>query len=242
MEVIVKKRLTKVAMSLVFFSVAYIGLAEHWTPPNPTDRDHSIKVTAATINDVQLVSPDEIAVFTPDGLLAGVGVWPDSGSLGFAAWGDESITQDSIEGFRTGDTIYFRVWSARLDLELEAEVTIVSGRGTFYPDAYSTFTLEAGTENTPESKRSSLPEELKLSAWPNPFNPGVTVHLPTERGRWGVQVMDISGRTVKFLNTETPFLTWNGRSESGIPVASGVYLVRGLGQAENLTLRLVKVE
>ncbi|MCD4827964.1 MAG: T9SS type A sorting domain-containing protein [Candidatus Cloacimonetes bacterium] len=71
-----------------------------------------------------------------------------------------------------------------------------------------------------------------LDAWPNPFNPEVTVSfslvLP---GQAEMAVYDIRGRLVRTLHSgSTPAgehnLTWNGTDTSGAPVASGVYLLR----------------
>jgi len=79
-----------------------------------------------------------------------------------------------------------------------------------------------------------LPRQFTLvQAWPNPFNSGtmVAVHLP-ERGDLHVRVYDLLGRRVTQLaagvyGAGEHRLVWQGRDDSGRPVASGVYFIQG---------------
>jgi subtilisin family serine protease len=67
---------------------------------------------------------------------------------------------------------------------------------------------------------------------PNPFNPSTLIRyeLPTA-GRVRVEILDLRGRRVavlseKFETAGSHELRWNGRDDAGIPLASGIYLVR----------------
>jgi immune inhibitor A len=73
---------------------------------------------------------------------------------------------------------------------------------------------------------------LTLVATPTPFSPSLEIRcvLP-DAGRVSLGVYDLSGRLVATLADEEqdagPFVqTWDGRNDSGVEVAPGVYLVR----------------
>ena len=77
-----------------------------------------------------------------------------------------------------------------------------------------------------------LPSDYKLSPnYPNPFNPSTsfTFTLPLDK-RVSVHIYDILGRRIRTLvhdelyTAGTHQVTWNGRSDTGTPAASGTYL------------------
>jgi pimeloyl-ACP methyl ester carboxylesterase len=85
-----------------------------------------------------------------------------------------------------------------------------------------------------------------LGVWPNPFNPMITVKLVnsiTQRVR--ISVYDIAGRRVDVLVDEALApgeyqLDWDGRSEKGSDVSSGVYLIcmeaKGISDSQKVVL------
>lgn len=74
---------------------------------------------------------------------------------------------------------------------------------------------------------------LGLSASPNPFNPATTIHLRVpQAGPVDVAIYDVAGRRVRTLHQGRAEagaldLVWDGRTDNGAAVASGVYLCRG---------------
>lgn len=91
----------------------------------------------------------------------------------------------------------------------------------------------------PEGGVSAIPEDVPASrvgylsaAWPNPFNPHTTINYAIEKGgHVEITVYDALGRHVRTLvNNFVPAgehdVVWNGRSDAGGPVSSGVYLYR----------------
>ncbi|MBX7151810.1 right-handed parallel beta-helix repeat-containing protein [bacterium] len=78
-----------------------------------------------------------------------------------------------------------------------------------------------------------LPKSLELSQnYPNPFNPTTAIRfgLP-EEGRVVLTVYNILGQKIKELVNEARSagyhqVDWNGKNESGVQVASGVYIYR----------------
>ncbi len=80
---------------------------------------------------------------------------------------------------------------------------------------------------------SHAPPLLLLQNHPNPFNPSTRIDfLLGEAQRASAAVYDASGRRVTTLAKERSFpaghhhFTWNGRSESGQALASGIYFVQ----------------
>jgi hypothetical protein len=69
------------------------------------------------------------------------------------------------------------------------------------------------------------------SAYPNPFNPSVTIEVSLDRRRpLAVDVFDVRGRLVRTLaHGDRPAglhrVTWDGRDRGGAVVAAGVYFV-----------------
>jgi flagellar hook assembly protein FlgD len=69
-------------------------------------------------------------------------------------------------------------------------------------------------------------------AMPNPFNPSTTIRYSVkEGGRAEIKVYDVSGRMIRtllsgFVPEGDHEVVWNGRDDSGRPVASGVYFYR----------------
>ena len=106
---------------------------------------------------------------------------------------------------------------------------IGSGENGLNMGAYGIGCELAGVKN-----HSGLAEQFMLyPAFPNPFNPVVTLDLNipiAHIGRTTVQIIDITGRTRVTLLDEQgqsgyTSLVWNGRDDHGTPVPAGVYFV-----------------
>ncbi len=83
---------------------------------------------------------------------------------------------------------------------------------------------------------------------PNPFVVGTTLFFDTPNSgtRVVVSVCDISGRLVRTLYDDRPaagrrFVEWNGRSEAGDAVASGVYLLRLEADGVTRTRKVIRL-
>ena len=86
--------------------------------------------------------------------------------------------------------------------------------------------LPTGVEGVPTADR------VALSAYPNPFNPHLTImfSLPAD-ANGSLTVHDVSGRQVRVLKDGqfaqgASEIVWNGQDDQGRDVASGVYFVR----------------
>ena len=83
----------------------------------------------------------------------------------------------------------------------------------------------------PEQK--TLPTEVSLSSYPNPFNPQTTIILKlTEdllKGEKNLTIYNVLGQKIRgfdltqYGNSTELKLQWDGNNEAGLPVSSGVY-------------------
>lgn len=96
---------------------------------------------------------------------------------------------------------------------------------------------------------ASQPAAFSLGAnYPNPFNPATVLplRLPTE-GTVRVVILNLAGQQVRVLQAGhlaagEHALAWDGRDDTGRPVASGAYLCRAEMAGQVQVRRLVKVE
>ncbi len=97
---------------------------------------------------------------------------------------------------------------------------------------------------TPTAVVEQIPGELPSSFqlnqnFPNPFNPSTEIKydLPT-RAKVLLKVFNLLGQEVATLVDEDKLAgnysaTWDGRSDSGAPVASGIYFYKLIAEADN---------
>jgi len=112
--------------------------------------------------------------------------------------------------------------------------------------------LSTGTGGTGQSGSvsvapSGLPEHVAIQdVRPNPFTQSTTITLALpQRAQSHLVVYDVSGRVVRtladgVLEAGIHPITWNGRSDAGMPVARGVYFAKlesgGLTSARRIVL------
>ncbi|MBI5060469.1 T9SS type A sorting domain-containing protein [candidate division KSB1 bacterium] len=84
-----------------------------------------------------------------------------------------------------------------------------------------------------DPEHTALPQEIELAQnFPNPFNPETTIQFSLPRSSpIRLEIFDVLGRSVALLSDNVAEagihrLTWNGRSEYGTAVGSGIYFYR----------------
>ena len=124
---------------------------------------------------------------------------------------------------------------------------IVFGGRYYYNMFDETWALQFGTPAPSNATVAGVTKGLR-PAYPNPFNPTVTI--PFELAREGMvtlAIYDVAGRRVRTLVDEwTPrgshAATWDGTSNSGERVASGVYFYRLQAPGISATRKLVMMK
>jgi hypothetical protein len=89
---------------------------------------------------------------------------------------------------------------------------------------------------------------LALRARPNPFQGSIEIDLRTAPSKpVSIELFDPTGRLVRRLESASPgdgdtrTLTWDGRDESGRPVAAGVYTLRGTSGGRTESRSIVRI-
>jgi adhesin/invasin len=109
-----------------------------------------------------------------------------------------------------------------------------SGYKFSLPTGSAEFKVVVGNESAVREILSTvLPKEFALgNNFPNPFNPTTSVPVALPRSAdVSLKIYNILGEEVKtvfagLLEAGRYFYTWDGRNNSGIPVATGIYFVR----------------
>ncbi len=116
------------------------------------------------------------------------------------------------------------------------------------PDSVFSFTYLPGYVGI-EEDGGQLPEELNISAYPNPFNCDLSIILKGLDGTgFSLTIYDISGRVVKKSEARsgkgvgTKKIIWDGKTESGNAAPSGLYFleVKTLKQFKSTSVVLLK--
>ncbi|MBN1352065.1 VCBS repeat-containing protein [candidate division KSB1 bacterium] len=185
-------------------------------------------------DDSPLAIGDEIGAFTPNGLCCGAIVWENTNAA-ITMWGDDSET-DTLDGFKGGDSLHFRVWRQSSGTEYAARVGFQADQSALYqPNGFAVLTELIADLSTDvgEMRDAIIPLQFRLfQNYPNPFNPETEIafELPLA-AEVRLTVFDLRGQVVRrLLDAITPAgchrVLWNGRDESGRPIASGTYFYR----------------
>ena len=107
---------------------------------------------------------------------------------------------------------------------------------------------EITTTDVSDDNAPGIPSALRLSISPNPSNATATIeYFMPSAGRLRIELYDARGGLVRTLvNDAAPAgpgrIAWNGRSDGGRPVASGLYFCRmtALGDARTEKILLIR--
>jgi hypothetical protein len=123
---------------------------------------------------------------------------------------------------------------------------ILFGGHYFYNELNETWALSFS--DAPSFKMQSAATTSLQPAYPNPFNPSVTIPFELERdGPATLAIYDVAGRRVKTLVDEwtsrgVHAVSWEGDSDRGERVASGVYFYRLQASGITETRKLVMLK
>lgn len=155
-------------------------------------------------------------------------IYDDEGALAYARRGGGTWDDFGYAATMNEDGIYFvgsfgeqGVWSGLTLNALDSE-----------PDGFLVHYMENEFVGISEAE-TGLPAALSLGLpTPNPAREGTTLDYGASRagGLESAAVYDVAGRLVRTLPTESSArngrLHWDGRNDSGAPVAAGVYFLR----------------
>lgn len=185
-------------------------------------------------NGIPLEEGDEIGIFTTTDLCCGAVVW-EGVNTAITVWGDDSQT-DSLDGFQTGDTLRFRVWKKKVNMEYPVSVSYrPSDPCVYQANGFSVLTelIVKLATNVPEKVEPVVHLDFNLlQNYPNPFNPTTSItYQLCKDGKVILKVFNLRGQEVKTLVNEikkkgTHSISWNGENNFGIKIPSGIYIYR----------------
>ena len=83
-----------------------------------------------------------------------------------------------------------------------------------------------------DSNINNIPNKLTLNpSYPNPFNPNTKISFDLPKSsKVKLQIVDINGRGIanllsNSLDSGTYNVNWNGTSDSGVNMSSGIYFI-----------------
>ncbi len=170
------------------------------------------------LDNVQVKAGAEIKAFNLDDILVGSYLMKKNGQFGFMPiYGDDNQT-DYVDGMKSGDDFYLTINGVETS---ELFTWTTSG------DKLEIKGLSAKTLN------GSLPSSFGLNQnYPNPFNPStmISFEMPVS-GKAKIEIFNLLGQSIAtpFDDVATAGLNsvmWDGRSNDGKTVASGIYFYR----------------
>lgn len=195
----------------------------HFPDPNRTSLNMSILFVSIT--GIEVVDGAELACFTPDGILAGaISISIEDTSWGLAAWGDETRTEEVVEGFVDGEAIHLLYWDPVHDWELEMSVEFIDGDSLIWHlNDFIVIEATLGIDNDEPKNPSQF--DL-IGVFPNPFNSFARIdfELPF-RNRVSLNIYDLAGRKVMNLFEERLEVGRYSRLLDGKNLHSGLYFV-----------------
>ena len=129
----------------------------------------------------------------------------------------------------------------------EAHMLAVDGETIAASDGRSVKLYTLPALDADDYQPIALYEAPKLSGYPNPFNPTITLvfeHFAASGRDIAVDIHDILGRKIKTLHTgigvsDRGVLIWDGTDEAGSRVASGMYLFRARSRDQQAVFKAV---
>ncbi len=119
---------------------------DHFTPI-VTDRIHHVEIIYVDIFGEAIRFDDEVAAITPLGMCAGSVSGINGESANLEAYGDDPETPGFIEGFLTGELIYFRIWDSSAETEYAVRVDWLESQNRWEIECESRAYLSAVRDN-----------------------------------------------------------------------------------------------
>jgi len=131
-----------------------------------------------------------------------------------------------------------------VDVEDYQAIAVIQG----FSDGKMVQAERVGLGSTSISENEVNQIEIKISNYPNPFNPETTIRFQVNDSNLNkarIDIYNIKGKLVKSfpeLNVQEGSVTWNGKDENGIAVSSGVYFYKINAGTANSMKRMVLIK
>lgn len=109
---------------------------------------------------------------------------------------------------------------------------------------YTGFFLLSVQRPTGLTDEGSPPSHYALEAYPNPFNPRITIRLTCREPGW-FRMFDLTGRLIaqrQVSHAGEVLFTWGGVNDNHQPVSSGLYFLQFVGATQRFTQKVTLLD
>lgn len=204
----------------------------------------SMSVLVASLGGIEYIEGAEIACITPGGVIAGATALygdpssePLPPSWGFAVWGDEPLTEETVEGFVDGEQLRFLYWDTIHEWDLDITFEIDEGDGIFVEN--SLLVIDATV--SVETGEPLIPLQFGLNGiFPNPFNSKARIdYTIATQENVSILLYNLTGQLVKELSNgiHSP-----GKYQcflDGADISTGIYIVKLKSSTQTQTRQII---
>lgn len=199
----------------------------HFTTVDTTGLPYILVITNIILNGEGVSESTEVGVFD-DTLCVGVALFNGTYNLQVTTW--EGNFPYELPGFTPGDTMKFIIWTQINNQwqEIEMHPEFEVGNGTFGYGSHSVLSLNTTIVNCEET--SDIIINYRLLTYPNPFNSTINFIINVlEPTNYQLKIFSLSGKEIFGKRGYFQFpgkysFAWNGKSNSGKGISSGIYL------------------
>ena len=146
--------------------------------------------------------------------------------LTVSSWNNQEMFERyiNLNSYLNEEELYFRLLMTS-DLSDESQ-------GWYVDDINLVLNQDMPPNVNTDSNINNIPNKLTLNpSYPNPFNPNTKISFDLPKSsKVKLQIVDINGRGIanllsNSLNSGTYNVNWNGTSDSGVNMSSGIYFI-----------------
>ena len=208
----------------------YHSADEWFVIPNYREYPNAVLLTLSPENPQPNLRIDVVATDTSGHPIEDLFVnYGPAGSVPvLAGWTDETGLYQTF--FTEEESVYF-LFSMDTMLVSPEETTIYIA----YDAPRCTLAVAITPDSTTSISATSLPENVRLSVEPNPFNSTCRI---TAKG--DITIRDMTGRMVrKFAMPEGNSILWDGSDNSGKALSSGIYFIEASGTSGRKRIKII---
>ena len=146
--------------------------------------------------------------------------------LTVSSWNNQEMFERyiNLNSYMDEDELYLRLLMTS-DLSVESQ-------GWYVDDINLILNQDMPPNITTDAYINNIPNQLTLKpSYPNPFNPNTKISFDLPKSsKVKLQIVDINGRGIanllsNSLDSGTYNVNWNGTSDSGVNMSSGIYFI-----------------
>jgi len=186
---------------------------------------------------------DEVAVYSNGLCLGAASIYDSSVLLPILLSKDDSYTEE-LDGFKEGDVLSFKVYHHIAGNVTDDYIVTVSGNNDLIAKSGGTLVVSFGPNGTTGTDNVTTFSNT-LVMYPNPSDRELTIEFSNAvDGEVTIEVFNLVGKKIAVVAKETlqpgpHSITWDGLTDKGARVASGIYLVRYYVGGSSISKRVV---